>query len=73
MTVCYVWNCTRKAVIFIELTTSPHKRMPCCQEHADEFPPEYPRVDTDEHGKKVTETSNEFSEKHVVSEGEAKR
>ena len=52
---CYVWNCSQKAVIFIELTTPPYKKMPCCQRHADEFPKEYPRVKLDEHGKSLKE------------------
>jgi len=47
---CYVWNCSSEAVVFIELTTPPNKRVPCCRKHADEFPEDYPRVKTDEHG-----------------------
>jgi len=48
---CYVWNCNQEAVIFIEFTTEDHKRMPCCQRHADEFPENYPRVKTDNYGR----------------------
>jgi len=41
---CYVWNCSREAVIYIRLTTPPHNLMPCCQDHANEFPKQYKRV-----------------------------
>jgi len=50
---CYVWNCHKKAVIFIELTTEPYDRMPCCQKHADQFPEHYPRVKTNKYGESL--------------------
>lgn len=48
---CYVWDCSEKAVIYIELTTKPYERMPCCQEHADQFPDDYPRVKRNKEGR----------------------
>jgi hypothetical protein len=40
---CYVWNCDREAVQLIQLTTSPHKKLPVCREHEQQFPQEYIR------------------------------
>ena len=50
---CYVWDCSQDAVIFIEMTTQPYKRLPCCQCHADAFPSEYQRLETDNYGKRI--------------------
>lgn len=47
---CYVFNCNKTAVEFIELTAKPYNRLPICRKHEQEFPPEYPRVDKDKFG-----------------------